>query len=287
MPNSMTGFARVDATLPMGVISWELASVNNRFMDVQVRSPEYLRPHQASYREQIKQAMQRGKIEAKCFFQRDSDTPTERVSANRLAALQGQQTQIMAALPEAASPTWLDVLRWPGLLEQETLDVDALHEAAGTLLTRAIEALTQARADEGKRLSEVLQDKLTQLAAHLAQVRTHLPSLVEQKRGQLKDRLETLGTEVEPVRFEQEVVYLLQRMDVAEELDRLDVHIDKTKSILSAGGVMGRQLDFLMQEFNREVNTLSSKIQDQQVTDACIASKVLVEQMREQVQNLE
>jgi len=195
--------------------------------------------------------------------------------------------EVAARLPDMAPVNPLDVLRWPRVVEEPERDTDPLQEAASALLSQALTDLVASRSNEGERLKDLLEDRCRGVAALVAQARARLPEIRDGLRRKTLDRLSQLETEVDPDRIEQELVLMAQKMDVDEELDRLDGHVQEVIAILGQGGAMGRRLDFLMQEFNREANTLASKSVDQESTRVAVELKVLIEQMREQIQNVE
>jgi uncharacterized protein (TIGR00255 family) len=288
---SMTGFARSEVALPAGSLICELRSVNHRFLEASLRLPEELRPLEGELRSQLQQELRRGKVDCSFTYRvAPQGTRALEVDAVLLARLVPALEQLAEATRGVTHPQQLDLvdlLRYPGVLREATTDSEALLAAARSLFTQAIAGLKQMRAREGARLAETLSTRCDQLVAIVAQVRARLPEVHAAIRAKFAERLAELGTAVDADRVEQEIVLMLQRLDVAEELDRLDGHLTETRKIIVSPEPAGRRLDFLMQEFNREANTLSSKSQDLATTRLAVDMKVLIEQMREQVQNLE
>ena len=284
----MTAFARVEQTGQWGNAIWELRSVNNRYLDVGMRLPEDLRALEPALREKAASRLSRGKLDCSLRV----GTATESAPALQVNEALARQvvaaTRSMAELaPDAAPPTLMELLRWPGVVESQPPDLEALQAAALRLLDNAFDELVAAREREGARIRDMLAQRLDEMAAITARVRERVPELVAQARQRLTTRLAELREQVDPERIEQEVVLLAQKSDVAEELDRLDAHVAEVRASLGGGKPVGRRLDFLMQELNREANTLGSKAIDGEVTTAAVELKVLIEQMREQVQNVE
>lgn len=284
----MTAFARVEETGPWGNAIWELRSVNNRYLDIGMRLPEDLRALEPPLRERAATRLSRGKLD--CSLRLGSAaTVSPNLQINEtLARRLVDATRAMAELaPEAARPTLTDLLRWPGVVESPQPDMEGLQAALLVLLDRAFDELVRAREREGERIREMLVRRLDEVSAITARMLERVPALVTQARQRLVTRLAELHDQIDPERIEQEIVLLAQKSDVAEELDRLDAHVAEVRSSLGSDKPVGRRLDFLMQELNREANTLGSKAMDGEVTNAAVELKVLIEQMREQVQNVE
>jgi uncharacterized protein (TIGR00255 family) len=288
---SMTGFARSEAAVPTGSLGCELRSVNHRFLEASLRLPEELRPLEAELRTRMQKELRRGKVD--CIFTYRASTEASRALdidttvVNKLHAALGQLAASATAANVPAQLNLVDLLRFPGVLRETSIDTDALQVAARTLFGKALTDLIAMRSSEGARLRELIAQRCDQLQSLVSEVRHRLPELQLALRARFADRLAELGTSVDEGRLEQEVALLLARGDVAEELDRLIGHITETRKIMSSPEAAGRRLDFLMQEFNREANTLSSKSQDLATTRIAVEMKVLIEQMREQVQNIE
>jgi uncharacterized protein (TIGR00255 family) len=288
MINSMTGFASGELSTDAGDLQWELRTVNHRYLEAQFKLPEGFRKLDPELKDLASQNLLRGKLDASLQFQ-PSAAQTSRIHINEELAQQviAQAEQLAGKIkdPEDISP--LDILRWPGVLVQDNVDTSELHEPAKQLLSQALETLCAARSREGERIQILLEDRLTQVSELVAGVRERMPVVLENIRNRVKERAEALEARIENDRLEQELVMLAQKMDVAEELDRLDAHVEETRAAFDMEGTVGRRLDFLMQEFNREANTLGSKSADPETTKAAVELKVLIEQMREQIQNVE
>ncbi len=286
MPLSMTAFATTTVQLDWGVVTWELRSVNHRFLEPHLRLPETLKELEIPLREQLKRLVQRGKIDCVLNVEAHRDA---RFSTNLELARQyidaGQAVAHLIADPAPISP--LDILRWPGVLQESALDKDQLRQAVVELFDEVLQQLVECRKREGFKLGEILQRRVDDISTQVAAVRRVLPDLLAAQRHKLQTRLTELSGELDQNRLEQEIVYLAQRSDVAEELDRLDTHLIEIRRVLDSEEPMGRRLDFLLQELNREANTLAAKSLGGGTTQPAVEMKVLIEQMREQIQNLE
>jgi uncharacterized protein (TIGR00255 family) len=288
---SMTGFARREIALPTGSLFCELRSVNHRYLEASLRLPEELRSLEGELRAQLQRDLRRGKVD--CTFTWRAGAQSDRqleIDPAMLAQLKARLSDIAAAVSvgEVQSRVDLvDLLRFPGVLRESATDNEPLLAAARTLFGRAIGDLCAMRASEGGRLAELILLRCTQLEALVGRVKLRLPEVHALIRARFNERLGDLRKELDGDRLEQEIALLLQRLDVAEEMDRLAGHLTETRKIIASPEAAGRRLDFLMQEFNREANTLSSKSQDLETTRAAVDMKVLIEQMREQVQNIE
>ena len=285
----MTGFARVETVHPWGTLACEIRSVNHRYLELQLRVPEPLRHAEHAAREMLRERLGRGKVDCSIRFQPSagSEGGMLRVDEARLAELVAACTRIESFTPGLARPTALDVLAWPGVLSEEAPDADTTASAMLALVERTARELVDAREREGARLGVLLEQRLSGIGELVATVRQRLPELIVGHRDRLGQRVSELAVQLEPERLAQEIALLAARGDVAEELDRLTVHVGETRRSLAAGGACGRRLDFLMQEFNRVANTLSSKSVAAETTQAAVDMKVLIEQMREQVQTIE
>ena len=288
---SMTGFARREATLPTGALVCELRSVNHRYLEAGLRLPEELRSLEGEFRAKLQKDLRRGKVD--CTFSYRAGTQSDRqleIDGAMLAQLKARLTEIAAAVPVGeVQPRvdLVDLLRFPGVLRESVTDNEPLLAAARALFAGAIRDLSAMRASEGARLADLITQRCDQLEALVARVRVRLPQVHALIRARFNERLGELRKDLDPDRLEQEIALLTQRLDVAEEMDRLAGHLTETRKIIASPEAAGRRLDFLMQEFNREANTLSSKSQDLETTRAAVDMKVLIEQMREQVQNIE
>jgi uncharacterized protein (TIGR00255 family) len=284
----MTGFARRETTGSWGTLVCELRSVNHRFLETGFRLPDELRAAEGELRARLARQLRRGKVDCTLQFRRQHGVsgPLE-VEATALERLLAAVAVVKHSLGEPASVSALDVLRWPGVLREDSSSSEELLAAAYAVFAATLEELVAARAREGARLRELLDQRCTALEALVADVRARLPEVHAHMRARLESRLAELTTSVDVGRLEQELALLLQRLDVDEELDRLRGHIEEVRRVIGGSEPAGRRLDFLMQELNREANTLSSKSQDLETTRAAVDMKVLIEQMREQVQNAE
>jgi uncharacterized protein (TIGR00255 family) len=288
MIKSMTGFASGETTTSHGELLWELRTVNHRYLDTQFKLPEGFRALEPQLRDLAAGKLSRGKLDASLQF-RPAVKPEAALQINEALA----QTVIARAEklaqgmddPEDISP--LDVLRWPGVVTEAAIDTTELFEPAKALLDSTLETLCAARGREGARIQTMLDERLDQISVLSAQVREIMPAILTGIRERVLERARQLETRIDDDRLEQELVMLAQKMDIAEEIDRLDAHIEETRAAFSMDGAVGRRLDFLMQEFNREANTLGSKSADPATTKTAVDLKVLIEQMREQVQNVE
>jgi uncharacterized protein (TIGR00255 family) len=285
----MTGFARAEAVHPWGTLSCEIRSVNHRYLELQLRVPEALRHAEHASRELLRERLGRGKVDCSLRLQDSAGAAggVLRVDEDRLAQLLAACARIDTVAPGLARPTTLEMLAWPGVLAEEAPDADTTAGAMLALVERTARELVEAREREGARLGALLTQRLSGIEELVATVRQRLPELIAGHRDRLAQRVAELAVQAEPERLAQEIALLAARGDVAEELDRLTVHVGETRRSLAAGGACGRRLDFLMQEFNREANTLSSKSVAAETTQAAVDMKVLIEQMREQVQNIE
>lgn len=293
MISSMTGFARRQAGGDFGELTCELRSVNHRYLEPGFRLPEELRSLESELRQMLARELRRGKLDCTVHLRGSHQAERElRLDKAALEKLLERTGEIAERVPGRGLAIGvrldpLDVLRWPGVLKDDAPDSESLQGACRTLFLATVHDLSAARQREGQRLRELVEQRCTGLAALVGGLRTRMPELRERLRNRLHERLAELGTTVDAARFEQEVVLLLQRADVDEELDRLEGHIAEIRRVIDADEAAGRRLDFLMQELNREANTLSSKSQEIELTRIAVDMKVLIEQMREQVQNIE
>jgi uncharacterized protein (TIGR00255 family) len=284
----MTAYARAACEAPWGRAAWELRGVNNRYLDAVFRLPEELRGLEAGLREQLQARVKRGKLELALKLdlgaREDSNLDLD-------LALAGQLTDAarrLQALAGDAEPLRVgELLRWPGVIRQSQADMESIGKAVGTLLEQALDDLVATREREGGRIETMIRERCDEIESIVALVRERQPELVEAAHTRLNTRLAEVRQTLDPERLEQEMVILANKLDVAEELDRLDAHLAEIRETLSQRQPIGRRLDFLMQELNREANTLGSKSGDTQSTRASVDLKVLIEQMREQIQNLE
>jgi uncharacterized protein (TIGR00255 family) len=289
MPRSMTGFARREAKLSWGTIIWEIRSVNHRYLEPSFRLPEDFRELEPHLRDAMRKSLQRGKIDAILTIQWEQEAEAELgINLNRVAQLAKATEQINGLLGKSAAPVnALDILKWPGVIQKQELNRETLLSTILTVFHSALESLIEHRTREGKELEQLILQRLDAVSAQVAAVRTRLPEILQTQREKLHIKLAVLQVDLDPERLEQEIVLLAQKADVDEELDRLDTHVIEVKRSLKQTDSLGRRLDFLMQELNREANTLSSKSIVSDTTQAAVELKVLIEQMREQVQNIE
>jgi uncharacterized protein (TIGR00255 family) len=284
---SMTGFARREISGSWGTLVCELRSVNHRFLEAGFRLPDELRSAEGELRQHLAREVRRGKVDCSISYRRAqvSEAGLE-VDARALERVIARLKDVGRSFP-AHTVNLVDVLRWPGVLKEDSAAGEELMVATKALFGSTLEDLVGARAREGLRLKETLEVRCTSLEDHVRQVRERLPEVQTRLRARLDERVRELTANVDQDRLEQELALLLQRLDVDEELDRLSGHIQEIRRVIAANEPAGRRLDFLMQELNREANTLSSKSQDLETTRAAVDMKVIIEQMREQVQNAE
>jgi len=287
MVHSMTAFARNEQATAHGTLSWELRSVNHRYLEPHLRLPEAFRDLEGAVREALRQGLSRGKVECTLRFAEESAGKPLQVDADRARQLIAAAEQVAALIQQPAPLNPLEVLAWPGVLVADSADPQALNAAALKLFDQALGELKAGRAREGAELAKLLNDRLDSMLDEVAALRELVPQMLAGQRAKIETRFAEMQAELDPQRLEQELVLLAQKSDVAEELDRLSTHVSEVRRVLKAGGAAGRRLDFLMQELNREANTLGSKAFDTRSTQAAVNLKVLIEQMREQVQNIE
>jgi uncharacterized protein (TIGR00255 family) len=288
MVRSMTAFARQEREGDWGALTWELRSVNHRYLEVSLRLPDELRTLETAVRERAARRLGRGKLDCNLRFKpalrRDAAL---RLDEQALGQVIAACEQIRARLPQAAPVDPLDLLRWAGVILEECSDPAPLAEAALVLFDQALNELVTTREREGAQIQDILRTRLDAMEPLVAGARARLPEILARIRDKLRIRVVELTASVDPDRLEQELAFLAQKMDVDEELDRLTGHIAEVRRVLKLAEPVGRRLDFLMQEFNREANTLGSKSADSETTRISVELKVLIEQMREQVQNVE
>jgi len=288
MLHSMTGFARESVETSIGTLTWEIRAVNNRYLDVQFKVPEDLRPKEQLFRQQASATLARGKVECSLYFRRAVDQDTQLQVDTDLVELIGHRiSELTSKLPNVAAANPIEILRWPGVVLQKEIDVEPLLEHATALLETALAAINTMRASEGQRIAELLESRCADIEAISASVRSRMPEVLEATRAKQKERVEKLDVQADPARLEVELALIAQKIDVDEELDRLESHLVEIRDALRGDKPVGRRLDFLMQELNREANTLGSKSADTETTKAAVDLKVLIEQMREQIQNVE
>ena len=289
MIRSMTGFARRERQGPWGTLTCELRAVNHRYLELSLRLPEELRGLENELRQHLTATLRRGKVDAGLYLRSTAAAPAS-LEINRplLEQLLQRAAEVDALAGRAPAPVdALDLLRWPGVVREGERDLAPVLAAAQELVRETAAELNESRSREGARIRDMLRTRCEALQQSVAQVRARLPELAATIRARVAERVAQLGTQVDAERLEQELVLLAYKMDFEEELDRLGSHVTETLQILDSKEPAGRRLDFLMQELNREANTLSSKSQDVDTTRTAVDVKVLIEQMREQVQNVE
>ena len=288
MIRSMTAYARQDARGEWGTLTWELRSVNHRYLEPMFRIPEALRDIEPALRDSLRQHVQRGKLECQLKYQPEASAAGSiQVNVDLAAELNQAVGQINRLLDNPAHINAFDFMNWPGVLISEEADLEPVKEEAISVFVQALGQLVSTREREGGRIRPMLEERLNSIAAIVEKVREKMPIILERQNEALRSRFEELQLDVDSTRLEQELVMLSQKADVAEELDRLDAHVHEVKEVLGKKEPIGRRLDFLMQELNREANTLSSKSLVTETTQFSVELKVLIEQMREQIQNIE
>jgi len=288
MLHSMTGFARHTAESETGVLTCELRAVNHRYFDVQFRLPEELRPRETDLRQLVGSAVRRGKIDCTLHYRRAPGKQAELALNQTLIEQLGRRArELTATFPNLGSLNAIDVLRWPGVIEEPEVDTEPLFDEATAAIRTALDALSVMRRSEGERIAEMIDSRCREVLDIAAAVRARMPEVLAAARSKQKERLDRLAVDADPARLETEIALVAQKLDVDEELDRLESHISEIRLALASEDAVGRRLDFLMQELNREANTLGSKSADTATTRAAVELKVLIEQMREQIQNVE
>lgn len=288
MTRSMTAFARHEEQTELGSLSWEIRSVNHRYLEVSFRLEESFRPFEMAMRKLISDTLSRGKVEVALRYRAPEQTQSALQMNVDLAKAVMENYQQLASFTDSAAP--IDILRvmqWPGVIQTESLDQDALQVTVLESLKHALVDLVATREREGAALEQMIIQRCDQINDIAEQTKTRLPEILASHRQKLSDRIAELEVNLEPERLEQEMVLLAQKADVAEEIDRLQNHVNEVKHTLKRDEPIGRRLDFLMQELNREANTLGSKSIDTDTTRYSVDLKVLIEQMREQIQNIE
>ncbi len=285
---SMTGFAAAAAELDAGSLALELRAVNHRYLDLQLRMPDELRTLESVLREAIAMQLTRGKVECRIVFAaRQSELNPAQLNQVLLRQLVQWSDEVQTALPEARSLSVADVLHWDGMLESATLTADALRTTVLELLQQALREFAAARGREGDKLKAFLLQRVAQIEALCTAVAPRIPAAIAAYEEKLASRLREAMQNADDERLRQEISLFASKVDVDEELSRLQTHLAEMKRILGQGGTVGKRLDFLMQELNREANTLGSKSVDAEVSRASMEMKLLIEQMREQIQNIE
>jgi len=287
MIQSMTAFARVDVPLGSGSLQWEIRSVNHRYLEPQIRLPDAFRDLELPLRERLRARLKRGKVDATLRVAAAVVPANLEIDRPVLLLLLATLAALKRDAPDAAPPQALDLLRWPGVLVEPRSDSEAAKAAVTDSFERALAALEDHRRREGAMLGDLIAAKLAEIEQHVVALRRIVAGLPAQHRQRLQSRLAELAMTVDPDRLEQEVALLAQRTDVMEELDRLEIHVAEARNNLAGDGPHGRHLDFLLQELNREANTLASKSMLAETAQRAIDLKVVIEQIREQAQNIE
>ena len=284
----MTGFARQSAEGDLGTLTWELRAVNHRYLDVQFRLPEELRSKEQEFKQQVSAVLKRGKVDCALYVKRAPNEASDlRINMDLVALIRKRVTELSTALHDMQLLNPVDVLRWPGVIAEPEIDAEPLYVEASALLDAALGAMRDMRKSEGDRISTMIESRCESIDDISASVRKRMPEVLDAVRTKQKERIDKLDIEADPARLEVELALIAQKLDVDEELDRLDSHLAEIRQVLASNEAVGRRLDFLMQELNREANTLGSKSADAETTRAAVDLKVLIEQMREQIQNVE
>ncbi len=284
---SMTAFSRVEIKGDWGNAVWEIRSVNQRFLETYFRLPEQFRGIEPVLRERFRKQLNRGKVECSLRFNANPATKSELALNEKLALQLIEHANWVNGHTLNSQVNPLEVMRWPGVMEAPETDMTAIQAELLSAFDQALKDFIAARASEGENLKAMIDQRLDAISAEADKVQAHMPAVIEWQRNRIIDKFTDAKIDLDSGRVEQELVLLAQKMDVAEELDRLNSHVSETKKILKKGGAQGRRLDFMMQEFNREANTLGSKSINTDVTASAVELKVLIEQMREQIANIE
>ena len=284
---SMTAFARLEVKKDWGDAVWEIRSVNQRYLENFFRLPEQFRGLENTLREKLRQSLTRGKIECSLRIETKKQTNAELNLNKELANQVIQSLQWIKTQAGEGEINLADVLRYPGVVEAQEQDLDVISQDLLTAFDDLLTDFIAMRGREGEKLNDIIQQRLDAIAVEADKVRSQMPAVLQWQRERLLQRFEDAQVNLDPQRVEQEMILLAQRVDVAEELDRLQMHVKETTNILKRGGAVGRKLDFMMQELNRESNTLASKSINADITASAVELKVLIEQMRGQIQNLE
>jgi len=288
MTSSMTAFSRQQQEQEWGSLTWEIRSVNHRYLETSVRLPESLRALENGVREAVRKRLTRGKVECALRFQSEAKVSSDlHLNTKLIQQLVQANIEIQQITGTSVSLSNMEVLRWPGVIEEQDFDKTSIEKQALNLFSAALDDLVATRAREGAQLQGFIKQRIDSVREIVVSIRTKMPEILAKQKQNILDRLADLQAELEPTRLEQEVSLLTQKADVEEELDRLDSHLNEVERVLGAKGPKGRRLDFLMQELNREANTLSSKSIVVETTLNAVELKVLIEQMREQIQNVE
>ena len=287
MPQSMTGFANQTVTAGDWNLSIECKSVNSRFLDLTLKLPDVLKRSEPQFRKIVSDKIVRGKVELAIRLERADHSSDASINLEKLSEMKDALEKVIELMPDARAPTALDILMTQGIWVSDKLDAEALNKECIAVMPGVVESLRSHRLEEGSRLEELLTERCGGIQAIVANYRDQLPELQAAQQQKLRDRINAIDIANDDKRLEEELAFLANKSDVAEELDRLDAHLEVISDALASKEPCGRRLDFLMQELNREANTLGSKTTSLVTTNAAVELKVLIEQMREQVQNLE
>ncbi|MCQ1056726.1 YicC/YloC family endoribonuclease [Photobacterium sp. DNB23_23_1] len=287
MIHSMTAYARREVKADWGTAVWEIRSVNQRYLETYLRMPEQFRSLEPVLRERFRKRLARGKVECNLRFEVNPATNTELKINEDLAKQVINAAKWVKETAGEGNVGPFQVLNWPGVMEAPEQDLDAINKDLLSAFDSTVDDFIAARASEGENMKALIDQRLEAISVEATKVRSMMPEVIKWQRERIMTRLEEAKVELDANRIEQELIMLAQKSDVAEELDRLDSHVKETQKIMKKGGACGRRLDFMMQEFNRESNTLASKSINTEITAAAVELKVLIEQMREQIQNIE
>ncbi len=284
---SMTGFARKELKAEWGTAAWEIRSVNQRYLETFYRIPENFRALEPVLRERLRKKLNRGKVECALRINFSEANNTEFTINKELAKqlIDASQWMISSGADGAINPT--DILRWPGVMNTVEADMDSIQQSLLSLFNETVEDFMAARASEGENMKVLIEQRLEAIEQEASNVNEQMPAILEWQKDRIRNKFKEAQIDLDDNRVEQEMILIAQKSDVAEEIDRLRSHVSETTKILKKGGAIGRRLDFMMQEFNREANTLGSKSINSEVTQSAVELKVLIEQMREQIQNIE
>lgn len=287
MTHSMTAFARQEHNGPYGTLTWEIRSVNHRYLEPHLRLPEHLRVLESAVRDILRKQLSRGKVECGLRLAETEQQDTSGINTGRARQVISLAEQLAGMLQQPAPINPLDILQYPGVISSPEVDAEQLQADALQLFSATLEQLKANRAREGSELARLIEERLNDIEQETRALAAAIPEMLEQQRQKILTRCTEISVEIDPQRLEQELVLLAQRSDVAEELDRLLTHLHEVRHALHSRGAVGRRLDFLMQELNREANTLGSKATARELTSAAMELKLLIEQIREQSQNIE
>ncbi len=287
MTQSMTAFARQQSEHDWGTLVWEIRSVNHRYLETGLRLPESLRSAETLCRDLLRKNLSRGKIDAQLKFTPNLAVGSISVDSHLLNQINAANTEISKLMPQLQQPSTLDVLRWPGVAQESKQDAKQIEAELVSLFNSCLLSLQEQREKEGAHLKSFIEQRLDSISSIIDEIKQAMPDILKNQHGRLKDALGDLTETLDPGRLEQEMVLLAQKADISEETDRLQAHVQEVRNILGQTGAVGRKLDFLMQELNREANTICSKAVVIETTLNAVELKVLIEQMREQIQNIE